>query len=74
MPPSRFGLLSRVRDFMMRLFGSSPFGDGGQSADPFARVRAPKGRSPGDRSSAVALMEPREQREGANAVGMRSRR
>lgn len=68
----RFRLLSRFESFITRMLGST--GEGGRSADPFAGVRAPKGKSPSGRNAAVALMEPEESRVGATAVGRWSRR
>jgi hypothetical protein len=62
------GFFIHVRYFLWRLFGSSPFGGGGYSADPLAGVREPNRGKPGGRSSAVALMEPGN-RQVVNAVG-----
>ena len=74
MQPIRFRLFSRIRHFLARLFGLSPFGGPDHSADPRAGVRAPRRGSPSGRSSAIALMEPDETRENAHAVGKWHRR
>lgn len=69
MRPIPFRLFSRLRVSIARLWGWSPFGRGGHSADPRAGVRVPKRSGPGGRNSAVALMEPYEARNDVNAVG-----
>ena len=74
MPPKVFRLVMHIRYFLARMFGSSPFGGAGHSADPLAGVRAPKRGKPGGRSSAIALMEPDGNRPVVNAVGRADQR
>jgi hypothetical protein len=69
MPPQISRLVMHVRYILWRMFGSSPFGAGGHSTDPFAGVREPKRGKPGGKSSAIALMEPEGNRQVVNAVG-----
>lgn len=63
------GLLSRGRHSIARLLRSAPFDGDDQSAGPSSDVRVPLPSGPGGRTSAVALTEPDDLREGANAVG-----
>ena len=70
---NRFRLLSRFRDFVARLFGSSWFGGGDRWTDPRAGVRAPRTGRPSGRSSAVALIEPDDKPDAVIAIGRRNR-
>jgi len=51
--------LKRIRRLVTTLFGAPP-ANNGPDTDPYAGVREPKKRSPGGRSSAVAVEEPNE--------------
>jgi hypothetical protein len=66
-------LFLRIRDFFARLFGGSSFGDG-RPTDPHAGVREPRRGKPRGGGSAVALVEPDDEREAVNAVGRRHSR
>jgi hypothetical protein len=69
-----FPLSVHIRYFLWKIFHSWPFGRGRRSTDPFVGVREPKRRTPGGRSSAIALMEPEVNRQVVNAVGGRNYR
>ena len=51
-------LLTQIRDLVRRVFGPRSAGE-----DPYAGVRVPTRRSPSGRSSAIAVMAPREDDE-----------